>query len=132
MLNKNYPNFFPKGCPPQDAIENEIEIFRLIQGDVVSKDDFKSQYELGKANNVTPESKLYFNKYGLSVNTNQAELEKMWRGNPHLKKKIKNIAKGITYKDTGVIKSTPSNGQKHHHTWWLCLNAAPEDYFEIQ
>lgn len=123
-----YPDFFPNGCPPGDAETKELEAYRLVENDQICEKDFKSLIEVGR-NQRHP--KYPFMEYGLSINLNYEELIKHWRSVPGLKKKYKNIAFGITYKDTGVVKSTPSRTQKNHHTWWLFKNALPEDYFKI-
>lgn len=132
MNNRKYPDFFPEHCPPVDALDHEVKVYRLIVGEEVDSTDFKSQHELGKLKRITSESPDFFKKFGLSVNMEFSELESVWRGNPFLKKRFKNIASGITYKDYGVIKCTPSKLQKNHHTWWLFEDANPDEYFEIE
>lgn len=126
---RDYPDFFPHGCPPKDAKPMEIKVYRLIKKGNISKKDFKSFIEEGR-DIRNPE--FPFVEYGLSVNTKYEEIKKSWRGNPALKRKFKNIASGITYKDTGVVKPTPSKAQKSHYTWWLCKDASPENYFQIE
>lgn len=123
-----YPDFFPDGCPPKEAQPVELKVYRLVKEDKISKSDFKSFIEEGRdARNP----KFPYVEYGLSVNTEYEEIRRYWRGNAALKKKFKNIASGVTYKYTGVVKSTPSRIQKNHYTWWLCKNVSPENYFKI-
>ncbi|WP_077356116.1 hypothetical protein [Virgibacillus halodenitrificans] len=125
----DYPKFFPDGCPPEDAEPMELKVYRLVKEDKISKDDFKSFFEEGRdARNP----KLPYVEYGLSVNTKYEEIKKYWRGNPALKKKFRNVASGLTYKYTGVVKPTPSKAQRNHYTWWLCKDASPENYFLIE
>ncbi|QUW23394.1 hypothetical protein JSQ81_07685 [Sporosarcina sp. Marseille-Q4063] len=123
-----YPDFFPSGCPPRDAKTIELKVYRLVGNDQIDEKDFKSFIEEGRDQR---NPKLPFVEYGLSVNPDYEELKTHWRSVGALKKKYKNIASGITYKDTGVVKPTPSKVQKSHHTWWLCKNAVPEKYFKI-
>lgn len=130
MNNKRheYPDFFPEGCPPNDAQPIELKVYRLVKEDKISNSDFKSFIEEGRDSR---NPKFPFVEYGLSVNNEYDEIRKYWRGNPALKKKYKNIASGITYKYTGVVKSTPSRIQQNHYTWWLYKNVSPENYFKI-
>lgn len=123
-----YPDIFPNGCPPGDAKTMELEVYRLVESNQIGEKDFKSFIEEGRDHR---NPKHPFVEYGLSVNPDCEELIKHWRSVGALKKKYKNIASGITYKDTGVVKFTPSRVQKNHHTWWLFKNALPENYFKI-
>lgn len=125
---KKYPDIFPDGCPPEDSEPMELEVYRMIKGDIVTSDDFKSFIELGidKEDPKNP-----FIQYGLSVNRSYEEMYYYWRGSPALKKKFKNIAKGKIYKESGVVKPTPSKKQSNHFTWWLYKGVNPVKDFEI-
>ena len=104
-----------------------FDIYRIIKGDTILNEDFKSYIEMGKSNT----SQQYpFIEYGISVNTNLEELKKAKRSIGALKK-FKNIAVGKTYKYTGVVQLTPSNIQPNHHTWWLYKDVYPETFFSI-
>lgn len=127
--NNQYPDFFPDGCPPNDAESMEIKVYRLVKGDKITKSDFMSFYEEGR----DARSPIFpYIEFGLSVNSEYDELKKYWRGSPALKKKFKQIASGLTHKNTGVVKPTPSKMQKSHYTWWLYKDAKPEKYFNIE
>lgn len=121
-----YPDYFPEGCPPSDAVNDEIEVFRTcINEDKVTSDDFKSYYEMDNErwkNNI--------NAYGLSVMLKQEDCVKLMKL-PGMRKKFKSIAKGKTYNSMGVIKQTPSKTYKSHYTWWLYEDAEPEKVFKI-
>ncbi|MBU8908974.1 hypothetical protein [Desertibacillus haloalkaliphilus] len=43
-----YPNFFPDGCPPNDAEPKELKVYRLVKKDKISNSDFKSFFEEGR------------------------------------------------------------------------------------
>lgn len=126
---RGYPDHFPDGCPPENAKPMEIKVYRLIKGEKIDNTDFKSFFEEGLD---ARSPKFPFMEYGLSVNPNYDELKTYWRGNGALKKRFKNIGGGITYKQTGVVKPTPTKQQKNHHTWWLAKEAKPESYFTIE
>lgn len=126
-MSKKYPDFFPIGCPPSDAVSDEKNVYRLIKTDKIDKSDFLSFMEEGKD---ARHPSFPFIEYGISVNTDFEELKKYWRGSPALKKMFNNIASGTTCKNSGVIKATPTRNQLHHHTWWLCEGASPEKFFK--
>lgn len=120
-----FPEYFPKGCPPSEAEEKEICVFRYCKGVEVTSDDFLSYYQLDSVrycNNI--------NAYGLSVLNSKDESLKGLKL-PAIKKRFKSIASGITYKYTGVIKPTPNNNNPSHCTWWLYKNTEPHTYFVI-
>lgn len=117
---RRFPSNFPEKCPPTDAIEEEIEVYRLSNDNPPSKKDFLSHvllYPKKKYNNMEA--------YGISVFSDYEEIEFMFALNPRTRNKFKHICKGIT-KD-GVIKK----GDKTTHiTWWLYEGATPHSYFE--
>lgn len=133
MENKRkFPNYFPENCPPEDAEDKEIKVYRLCKcSEKIDKQDFVTYYENNREkyrNNILA--------YGLSVNgTKEGSvklLNELSRKSPKVKKKgYKAIAKGITYKSTGKHKSTPNNNQKDHITYWLYENVEPHTYFEL-
>ncbi|ENJ9655628.1 hypothetical protein FDB88_11870 [Clostridium sporogenes] len=128
FINRSFPNIFPDGCPPEDSKHIRLKVYRLSEKDSITKDDFKSFKEKGidKRDPKNP-----FIEYGLSVNTNYNELRRCWRGNPGLKRRFKKICSGITYECTGLVKATPSNYQKSHHTWWVYKEVDPSNFFKI-
>lgn len=127
--NRNYPKSFPEGCPPEEATEHRIKVYRLVENNIIINNDFKSLKELGRDARL---EKYPFIEYGLSVNKSYEELKKCWRGTPGLKKKFKNIASGITYECTGVIQYTPTKIQNNHYTWWVYEEVKPEIFFKIE
>ncbi len=117
-----YPNYFPQGCPPDDAVAKEIDAYRICKSSIITHSDFLSFYEEGK--------KIYGNilGYGISIFSNINEAYTVLKMPAHRKEYI---AKGITNSDCGVIKYTPSSKHSSHYTWWLYENATPEKYFQI-
>lgn len=126
--NRSFPDIFPDGCPPNNSNHEKIKVYRLVEKEIISENDFKSFTELGRD---AQDSKNPFIEFGLSVNTDYEELKKVWRGNPGLKRKFKKICKGFTYICTGTIKATPSKAQQHHHTWWIYKEINPCNFFDI-
>lgn len=122
-----FPGYFPPGCPPNDASNEELEVYRYcVNSDRVLADDFISYYQ-GNPNKY----KNIIIAYGLSVLLSREECEKGLKF-PSIKKKFSGFAKGVTYKDRGVIKRTPNNVSKSHCTWWIYEGIQPENDFVIQ
>jgi len=123
-MNNNelkFPEYFPPNCPPKDAVQCEIEVYRLCENPVCAE-DFLSHYQknpqLYKSIDIA---------YGLSVCTVPDDCLKL-KKYPALKNK--KIARGITYIYTGVIKQT-NGSTKSHYTWWLFESVEPHTYFRL-
>lgn len=129
--NRSYPDFFPEGCPPEYAEQKKVHVYRLVSGERITIDDFKSLKELGRD---ARSQKHPFIEYGVSVNVDYEELMKCWRSTPSLKKKCKNICEGNIYECSGAVAFTPSETtpQKHHHTWWIYKEIDPSNFFSIK
>lgn len=121
---KKFPDYFPKNCPPTDAVENEIQAYRICKSNPVAHSDFLSYYELGKPIKSTDKF------YGASLFTDANEAKAIAKMPNH---KNEFIAVGITKAECGVVKHTPpySNPVSSHITWWLYEGAKPENYFTI-
>lgn len=121
---KKFPDYFPKGCPPDDAEAREICVYRICKSNPINRSDFCSYYELGK--NGDP-----IKKFGVSVFSDVQDV-KTTIMLPNHKNKGEYIAVGLTKTECGVIKHTPSHGnpKSSHYTWWLYEGAEPEKYFE--
>lgn len=121
-----FPAYFPPNCPPDDATNQELHVYRFcIQKDVVTEEDFLSYYQLDPV-----KWEGYINAYGLSVLLSEKECEKGIRL-PAIRKKFKSYASGITYINKGVIKRTPTKQYFSHCTWWLYDGVKPHTYFVI-
>ncbi|MBV4422385.1 hypothetical protein [Clostridium tyrobutyricum] len=127
--NRHYPKFFPKGCPPAQAEQKKVKVYRLVEKENITQKDFKSYVELGNKFNPTRNPK--YGEYALSVNTNYDELCNSVKSVPYLKKRFKYIATGQTYICTGVVCHDKSKNQPSHHDWWLYEEALPHKYFKI-
>lgn len=124
---KEYPHFYPTNCPPTDAFEAEVEVYRYISQCPPKEEDFKSYYE------ENPEKyRGVINAYGLSVISDFKSAQNALDTNPALRKKFNFIACGLITKDSGVIKHTPSVRQKKHLTWWVCRNIRICEKFHVQ
>jgi|LSQX01.3.fsa_nt_gb hypothetical protein len=120
---KQFPNYFPKGCPPKEAIEKEISAYRLTKNNPALVDDFKPHAILN------PKKKYNDIKaYGLSVFTDYNEISTVMKLNPKMRK-FKFITIGTIFKGSGVILETPNENHKSHVTWWLYNGIKPHTFF---
>ena len=122
----SFPTYFPKGCPPAEAIDEECLLYRLCKRKELSEDDFTSFYL------INPEKhKDNINAYGLSVFRTANDCLSVRNKAPKLRKKYKHIASGWTNKFRGKILNTPSNASPAHFTWWVYEGVYPHTFFEI-
>lgn len=125
---RKFPGIFPDNCPPKEAHEEEIVVYRFINGQFPSEADFKSYIEEGKS--FTPNENYPFIEYGLSFYKSYSEIKSKWNGSIFLKKKRK-IAYGVTYKWAGLIQHTPMPSIQSHATWWLYGDMRPWLFFDV-
>ena len=122
-FKQEYPEYFPKGCPPTDASTESKVLFRFCEGESPSENDFTSYYLRNPkkyANNILA--------YGLSVLPSADECRNAYRKYPYLRK-YHSIAVGETGSDRGAWKVTPGNISPEHITWWVCKDVKPYEFF---
>ena len=125
-----WPDFYPENCPPVDAQPASGTFYRLVRHNPPRAEDFKSTYE-EHPNQFThiPMAK----RCGLSVQKDLRDSERLARLDQIKKRapKFKNrqIAEGKLNPTLGMIKHTPSNHYKSHHTWWVPVGAKPWTVF---
>lgn len=121
--NRKFPDYFPEGCPPDDAKEMETHAYRFCENPIYEHDEnWKTFYDRN------PEKyKNMIQAYGLSFFLDKRNTEKFMKT-----KSFKNITivEGLITSDTGVVKDTSKNNNAHH-TWWLYENVKPHLYFKI-
>lgn len=117
----NFPSYFPDGCPPQKAIAEELEVFRAVTNDPLSRDDFRSYHELG-----IHIDKITNSYYAVSCFTDETAFD-MTMGMPAKRSRFRFKAKGITSIYCGVIYKNA----RGHVDWWLYDGAEPEKHFSI-
>jgi len=124
-MNKRFPVFFPEWCPPNDAREEAIDVFRMTKKNNFSSDDFYSHVILFPDRE---DFKKIDKAYGLSVYKDANDLIKQRKRVPNLRNNWKFTAKGKTLPDCGVVKETPTN-KNSHITWWIYDGAEPHNNF---
>ena len=123
-MEQKYPEYFPQGCPPEDAEKGDKELYRFCKGITTEKSDFVSYY----INN--PEKyKNKVNSYGLSVFGSIDDCLSAYRKSPYIFGKYRSISKGNTNIERGSYKNTPSKSNLAHITWWVCDGVKPETFF---
>jgi hypothetical protein len=113
----DYPDFFPLGCPPDDALKAQGVFYRWTYELPPCAEDYESYSETGKASKFPFNSTRYCMCCGLSMYQNIEELRlSLIRpkrvGQVHIVK----VALGIEH---GMIKNTPTSSGESHHTWWI-------------
>ncbi len=123
VRDQQYPDFFPAGCPPEDAHTEELLLFRFCSGIVPQEDDFISYFmkKPEKYNGV-------IQAYGLSVMRSRKDCLAAFRRFPRMRN-YHSIASGMTNDQRGSWKETPSRQNPAHITWWVCKDVKPLTFF---
>jgi hypothetical protein len=110
---RGFPGDWPPGCPPADAVAAHAVVYRTVQADPPTTDDFVTYRELGKR--VSPGQECKAASLSVFLNEKDALHHReafRWKGNARL------IAKGQLTADCGVTRPTPSNRYPSHLSWW--------------
>lgn len=125
-LNMSFPDYFPEGCPPEEATDAEIELYRFCTQSPPCEEDFCSYYE---QNPQRYEGVIQ--AYGLSVLPSADECLKALRKSPVLRAKYKYIATGANNPSRGKTLQTPGRISPRHITWWVYKDVKPHTFFVI-
>lgn len=118
-----WPDYFPDNCPPDNAREASGEVYRLVDNNPPTPEDFQSWREQ-HPNEQCPKSVTECQASGLSVFTSMDDVNMARQKVKRLRKK--KIAHSNLTSDLGRILHTPSqNTGESHHTWWLPIGAQP-------
>lgn len=122
--SKEFPEYFPNGCPPFDAVAKEVLAYRLTKNQFLTEDDFKSYHELGIKPKY-PDSTFMI--YGISLSTDVNTLKKLKKTSTYTKS-FDFIHQGLTYTHEGLVKI---DYNKKHITWWLYKYQYPHKHFTL-
>jgi hypothetical protein len=107
-----WPDYFPSDCPPKNSKDACDRVYRLIQQDSATADDFLTVRQL-YPNRQFPDSD------DVTVNRRTGRFKNM------------KVAVANLTPDSGRIKHTPSPGTKNsHHSWWVPVNVEALTLFE--
>ena len=127
-----WPEHYPEGCPPSDAVGKNVEVFRLVDSNPPTNDDFLSEYE----KNPTRRFDNVILACGLSCFTELEYAQKQndfLAGTVYFKRKglsKKMVARGATYSNCGVVKKTPARFPTHL-TYWLHSGTTIAQHFSV-
>jgi hypothetical protein len=110
-----WSSYFPKDCPPRNALDVSGVFYRIIKENIPQESDFYSWREKNENKNC-PTSITECQACGLSVFTDRDDAEQTMRRIPRFKKS--RLAMGSLEPGMGMIANTPSHTSKSHHTWW--------------
>lgn len=116
-----FPNEWPDDCPPTGAEppEQEKTVYRAVDNEPPTADDFQSAYQLG--NRLNADDCL---RRALSVFTKESDLEhKMKAFNIGDK-----VAEGTLNEESGRTKDT---GNDSHLSWWPAESVTREATFQV-
>ncbi len=121
-----WPNHFPEGCPPDDADDAHGMVFRLVDGDDPTLDDFQSWYERNPRRSW---GDALCRACGLSVLRDLDDAKALRRRIPSLK--TKRIAAADLQPTMGKVQQTSSKHASTHHTWWPPTTIEPPSLFAV-
>jgi hypothetical protein len=111
-----WPSFFPSECPPANAEDASVEVFRIVSSNPPTVTDFQSHAQTNP--------KKYGGKCkpsGLSVFTGMHDALKYLKrvqGEVQGDAPRRLIARALLSPEAGKIQHTPSVSHNSHHTWW--------------
>ncbi len=122
-----WPDYFPDGCPPQDAQPAAGEVYRLVKKDPPEQEDFKSLREKKPRDDFGEQA---CQACGLSVFQDDQDVLRVKRRAPGMQKRL--VARGTLTPDFGQIKQTSSKDDgASHHTWWVPTKVQPLKVFHV-
>ena len=109
---RSFPAGWPPNCPPNDATDADIEVYRTVSADPPTAADFLSYHEEGK---LIRDLRKVCQAHGVSVHGSE-------EGAIHHRKVFgwasQFFAKGRLTPAHGKTKPTPSKSSPSHITWW--------------
>lgn len=122
----NWPEHYPKQCPPESAYVYDGILYRFINRNNPIAKDFKSYYELEPTKDWGAQA---CQARGLSVLKGLTGVYEMRDAIPALRRKKVSSAK-VSHIH-GLLADTPSTSSKRHCTWWISSALSnPEDLFQ--
>ena len=108
----DWPDYFPKNCPPQNARRDNFKVYRLVDNDPPCQNDFIPKKLLYPHINYTRE--ILCLACGISVDKTLDGIKRTRKRFRVLRNK--KIAVGIIKPNDGFILET---GGGTHVTWWV-------------
>ena len=117
MRSATWPEYFPQGCPPGDAIPAEGLLFRFLRRREPAASDFDDHWTIYPQHRAAwhANREKHCSVCGLSVYRTLEAAKKKRDILPPLRKM--HIASGTVTEPCGLIAPTPRD-QNDHYTWW--------------
>lgn len=117
---------FPEQCPPDDARNDTLQVFRLVSNNPPASDDFLSNIRESPHRKFPDE--ILCNAHGVSVYRTYEDILNTRKRFP---KPLghKKIALGTITPIDGFVKET---GGASHITWWLQTEEPHKTFSEVQ
>lgn len=117
-----FPSEWPSDCPPDDTVEAEGVVFRIVKNDPPSADDFASHFETGRLPKAPPCLRC-----GLSV---FRQLHDAVHQRQLIPKLGSLVASATLRAEHGKTKRT-QGAQPSHTTWWVYQEVSRASLFSI-
>jgi hypothetical protein len=118
---------FPEDCPPRDAVEKSIIVYRFLEGDRIQELDFLTVRDK-MPNRRFPEAEKECRACSLSVFVELEEVLRLQRRVPRWRKAV---AIGQLNATSGKLKHTPSpQTNNSHHSWWVPIEVQAQGLFD--
>lgn len=120
-----WPEDFPEQCPPADARNDELHVYRMVKNSPPVKEDFLSTKKEYPHRPFPPKDEC--NSCGTSV---FLKLEDILKKQKQYEKSLgsKKIAFGRITEEDGLVLET---GQPTHITWWLQTDTPHLNFSEV-
>jgi hypothetical protein len=109
-----WPNYFPLGVPPDDAVDANGPVYRLVKLCPPQANDFLSSYEEYPGRSFHDLE----NACGMSVYRLIQDVQRT--RNRYRPLRNRRIAIGVLLPEFGRMKPTPTNGDSHYTVWLRC------------
>lgn len=119
-----WPDYFPDQCPPKNAREDHLYVYRLVTSSPPSVQDFVPA--LIEQPHRKFESTVLCLACGVSVFKNIDDADKQRKRFKPLRDKL--IAAGFITKDDGLVLETCAGS---HVTWWLQTDDPHKNFREV-
>jgi len=113
----------PAGCPPADAFDGPIQLYRLSADKKPAATDCLTPYERGAYPTSDPCLRRSLSSY-----KDRVDAERVRARVSHFKDH--HICEGIVPAGEGVHLATPSTNEKSHHSWWPRKGADRHQHFK--
>lgn len=125
-VNLIWPSHVPSECPPAEAEAASGIVYRYVDEDPPTSDDFLSLREKQPTRVFGPKC---CQASGLSVFRNPRDLEQLRRRVPGYRNAL--VARARLSEVHGLLKPTPTRQGSSHSTWWIPAGVLAASIFRV-